>query len=85
LVFVIFIHLTYINTWSVFGKNLGPKKKHFLCVLEFFFLRNKVLDIFPRLGKNLKTCSNLACYAYNTTLVMYLSMKKIQLSIWMCH
>ncbi len=49
LVFVIFIHLTYINTWSVFGKNLGPKKKHFLCVLELFFLKKQSPRYFSKI------------------------------------
>ncbi len=41
----------------------------------FFSPRDKVLDCFPRRGRNLKTCLNLTCYALNSTLVMYLSMK----------
>jgi hypothetical protein len=44
--------------------------------LNFIFLRNEVLDFFPGVGKNPKTCSNLTHYAYNNTLVKYLSMKK---------
>jgi hypothetical protein len=43
--------------------------------LNFFFLRDIVLNFFPRLGRNPKTCSNLTCYAKNSTLVMYLSIK----------
>jgi hypothetical protein len=59
---------------------LGQKQlfKHSLWILELLFLKAKILDFFLGLGKNLETCSNLTCYAKNSTLIMYLSMKKIQ-------
>ncbi len=66
---------------------IGPKKlfKHSLWVLEpFFSLRNDI-GFFLGLGRNLEICSILTCYVENNTLVMYLSMKKIKLSIYMCH
>jgi len=49
--------------------------------LNFFFSRNKVLDFFLGLGRNIKTCSNSTCNAKSNTLLMYLSMKKNRLSI----
>jgi hypothetical protein len=86
--FLLHIHFMYINTQGVCGKNHGPKEffRHSLWVFEcFFFSCDKVLDFSPKLGRNPKTCSNLTYYASISTLVMYLSMKKIKLSIWMCH
>jgi hypothetical protein len=54
--------------------------------LNFFSSRDKILYCFPILGSwNFKTCSNLAYYAYNNTLIMFSAMKKIKLSTWTCH
>jgi hypothetical protein len=85
--FVTFIHLCTLILKVFVVRILGQNVffKHYLWIFELLFSRNKVLNYFPRLGRNIKTCSNLTCYAYNSTLVMYLSMKKIKLSIWICY
>jgi hypothetical protein len=87
LVFVTFIHLCTLILKVFVVRILGQKNKfkHYLWIFEFFFSRDKVLNCFSRFGKNCKTYSNLTCYAYNSTLIMYLSMKKIKLSIWICY
>jgi hypothetical protein len=65
LVFNKFINFKYIDTLYVCDRNLGPQKKihTFFMILNFFFLKDKVLDFFPRLGRILETYSNLTCYA----------------------
>jgi len=47
----------------------------------FFSSKDKVLDFFLGFDRNVETYSNLTCYVENSTLIMYLSMKKIKLSI----
>ncbi len=65
LVFLTLIHFKYINTYDVCGTNLRPKFFKNIPYESFncFSLRDKIFDVFPRLGRNLETCSNLTCYA----------------------
>ncbi len=65
LVFVTLIHFMYINTYGVCGTNVRPifKKNIPYEFFNFFSSKNKIFDVFPRLGRNLEICSNLTCYA----------------------